>query len=198
VRALHRHPTDGRVRLALGLSGVRHSCTARDSDSAALLDGFRLDAARPCDQREKRRRAAHLGVSQGVARRRMRLLFRESLSHDPQGKGRFQKLSRQPAVDDLALAPASAGALTSLSGRARSPGGVVGATTWICRQSPTLNEKKRHKSLEHCRIAVRLRTPALHMRLTTARSGLPTGANVLRRMACAVMAGFIFCVERPR
>jgi len=90
--ALHGHAADGRMRCALGLSGVRLVCAARDPDGAALRDDAGLDAARPCGERAKRSRAAHAGVAQGVARRGMRLLFREVVPRDPPRHGWFQEL----------------------------------------------------------------------------------------------------------
>jgi len=62
---------------------VRLVCAARDPDGAALRDDAGLDAARPCGERAKRSRAAHAGVAQGVARRGMRLLFREVVPPRP-------------------------------------------------------------------------------------------------------------------
>jgi hypothetical protein len=91
------------MRVAVGLPAVRAKSTARDPHRAALLDIIGTIAVGARDERAQRACPTHAVVAQGLSRRGLRLLFGPVVPDAQARKGRIEKFSDQPAVDDFAL-----------------------------------------------------------------------------------------------
>jgi hypothetical protein len=75
MRSVHADAADGGIRFAIGMPALRRRRAARFSHGAILLDGFDANPGGARGQRAERQRAPHAILAQGIARRRLRLLF---------------------------------------------------------------------------------------------------------------------------
>jgi len=91
------------MRVAVGLSAVRARSTARDPHRAALLDIVGAIAIGAREERAQRACPAHAVIAQEFSRRRLCLLFGPVFPDAQARKGRIEKFSDQPAMDDFAL-----------------------------------------------------------------------------------------------
>jgi hypothetical protein len=85
------------------MSRLRGGGPAGFSDGAVLLNGIDTVAEGARDQRAQCQLAPHAILAQGIAWRRVRMLFRAHVTAGQQRKKRIEELSQEPTVDDLPL-----------------------------------------------------------------------------------------------
>ena len=85
------------------MSKLRGGGPAGFSDGAVLLNSIDTVAEGARDQRAQRQFAPHAILAQGIARRRVRMLFRSYITSGQHRKKGIEELSQQPTVDDLPL-----------------------------------------------------------------------------------------------
>src|ERR1700730_18215905 len=91
------------MRVAVGLPAVRAKSSARDPHPTALLDIIGAIAIGARDERAQRACPAHAVIAQEFSRRWLCLLFGPVFPDAQARKGRIEKFSAQPAMDDFAL-----------------------------------------------------------------------------------------------